>query len=119
MSAVELSQIAEFLDVQINGFFDDVVEDEYVSGVMTIIQSQPKEARINTFSMVKLFMEIQVLYRKIMSNPNKEFSPEELGEIVTKILDFRAKYKALAVKLDSTVDDLMQELKDHAITIPK
>ncbi len=117
--AVELFQNAEFLNSHLSSFFEDAVEDEYVSDVMTIIQSQPKKARINTISMVKLFMEIQVLYRKIMANPNKEFSPEELGEIVTKILAFRAQYKALAVKLDSTVDDLIQVLNDHGITLPK
>ena len=83
------------------------------------IQEQPKEARINSFGMVKLFLEIQALSKKIMANPQKEFLPEELGEIVTKILTFQAQYKAMTSKLDSTIADLILVLEDHGISIPQ
>jgi hypothetical protein len=69
--------------------------------------------------MVKLYMEIQSLSKKIFANPEKEFEPEELGEIVTKILAFQAQFKAVTSKLDSTVEGLVQVLKDNGITLPK
>ncbi len=119
LSASELSQIADFLNVPINSFFSEAIEDEEIQNVIYAIQEQPKDARINSFGMVKLFLEIQALYKKIMANPKKEFQPEELGEIVTKILMFTSQYKAMTSKLDSTIDGLIQVLKEHGITLPK
>lgn len=118
VSASELSQIAEFLDIAINYFYENNFVDEEIQNVISTIQEQPKEARLNSFALVKLYMEIQTLSKKILSNPNKEFQPEELGEIVTKILTFQAQYKALTSKLDTTVDGLIQVLKEHGITLP-
>ena len=119
VSASELSQIADFLSVPINSFFNNVLEDEEIQNVIYTIQEQPKEARLNSFNTIKLFLEIQALSKKIIENPKKEFMPEELGEIVTKILSFQAQYKAMTSKLDSTIDGLIQVLKDHGITLPK
>jgi len=63
-------------------------------------QEQPKEARLNSFSMVKLFLEIQGLSQKILATQKQDYSPEELGEIVTKILTFQAQFKAVTTKPD-------------------
>lgn len=119
VSASELSQIADFLNVPINSFFNNVLEDEEIQNVIYTIQEQPKEARLNSFVMVKLYIEIQALSKKILANPEKEFQPEELGEIVTKILTFQAQYKAVTLKLDSIVDGLIQVLNRNGITLPK
>lgn len=54
-----------------------------------------------------------------MANPKKEFLPEELGEIVTKVLTFQAQYKSMTSKLDFTIDGLIQVLNEHGITLPK
>jgi transcriptional regulator with XRE-family HTH domain len=119
LSASELSQIADFLNVPINSFFTETIEDEEIQNVIYAIQEQPKDARINSFGMVKLYLEIQALYKKISSRPKKEYQPEELGEIVTKILTFQSQYKSMTSKLDSTIDGLIQVLKEHGITLPK
>ena len=74
---------------------------------------------MNPFALVKLFIEIQSLSKKIHADPDKKFEPEELGEIVTKILAFQAQFKAVTSKLDSTVEGLIQVLKDNGITLPK
>lgn len=117
--ASELSQIADFLNVPINSFFIEALEDEEIQNVIYAIQEQPKEARISSFGMVKLYLEILALYKKVMANPKKKYLPEELGEIVTKILTFTSQYKAMTSKLDSTIDGLMQVLKEQGITLPK
>ncbi len=82
------------------------------------IQEQPKEAKLNSFALVKLYIEIQSLSKKILSNPEKEYEPEELGEIVTKILAFQSQYKAMTSKLDSIVEGLKLVLKENGITLP-
>ena len=119
VSASELSQIADFLNTPINSFFDDTLEDEEIQSIIFTIQEQPKDARINSFALVKLFLEIQALSKKMLANPKKDYLPEELGEIVTKILTFQAQYKLMTSKLDSTIDGLVQVLRDHGITLPK
>lgn len=48
-----------------------------------------------------------------------ENTKEELGEIVTKLLTFQTQYKAMTSKLDSTIDGLVQVLKDHGLIFPK
>jgi len=118
VSASELSQIADYLDIPINRFFDRVLEDEEFDNIISIIKSQPNEARINSFSLLKLLLEIQSLAKKFTSNSEKEITPEELGEIVTKILAFQAQYKAMTSKLDSAVNGLLQVLKDRGIVLP-
>ena len=50
--------------------------------------------------MVKLFLEIQGLSQKILATQKQDYSPEELGEIVTKILTFQAQFKAVTTKPD-------------------
>jgi hypothetical protein len=57
--------------------------------MITVINKHPIETRISSLAMVKLFLEIQSLSKRIMSNPEKEHSPEELGEMVTKLLTFQ------------------------------
>lgn len=64
-------------------------------------------------------MEIQALIEKTKANPQNEFPPGELGEIVTKILTFQSQYKSMSSKLDSTIDGLIQILKEHGISLPK
>jgi hypothetical protein len=51
-------------------------------------------------------------------NPNKDVQPEELGEIVTKLLNYREKYNAMTIKLDSAIAGLVEVLKDHGISLP-
>ena len=92
-------------------------KDPFCDFVSTI-QEQPKEAKINSFALVKLFLEIQSLSKKVLADPEKEFEPEELGEIVIKILAFQGQFKAVTSKLDSTVEGLIQVLKDNGITLP-
>jgi len=67
---------------------------------------------------VKLFLKIQTLSKNILAKPDKEFEPEELGEIVNKILAFQSQYKALTTKLDSVVEGLKQVLKDNGNSLP-
>ena len=119
VSASELSEIADFLNIPISNFFDEAIEDEEIQSMIQAIQEQPKAARVNSFEMVKLFLEIQTLNKKIMAKPKKDFLPEELGEIVTKILTFQSQYKAMTSKLDSISDGLIQVLKENGITLPK
>ncbi|MDO9545147.1 MAG: hypothetical protein Q7J07_00155 [Pelolinea sp.] len=119
VSASELSQIAEYLNTPINYFYSNALDDEEIRKVIFTIQEQPKEARLNSFTLVKLFIEIQSLSKKILADPEKEFEPEELGEIVTKILTFQAQFKAVTSKLDSTVEGLVQVLNDNGISLPK
>jgi len=119
LSATELSQIAEYLEIPINYFFSNTLDDEEIQKVIFSIQEQPKEAKLNSFALVKLFLEIQSLSKKVIANPEKEFEPEELGEIVTKILAFQGQFKAVTSKLNSTVEGLIQVLKDNGISLPK
>ncbi|MDP3445773.1 MAG: hypothetical protein Q8T08_23170 [Ignavibacteria bacterium] len=56
---------------------------------------------------------------KRLTTRKKKYSPEELGEIVTKLLTFQTQYNAVTSKLDSTIDGLIQVLKDNGITLPK
>ena len=67
---------------------------------------------------MKLIIEIQSISKKVLANPDKEFEPEELGEIVTKILKFQSQYKIITMKLDSIIDGLIQILNDHNISLP-
>ena len=118
ISATELSRIADYLNIPINSFFSNTLEDEYIQKVIVSIQEQPEEAKLNSFALVKLYLEIQTLSKKVLSKPDNEFEPEELGEIVTKILAFQAQFKAVTSKLDSTVEGLIQVLKNNGITLP-
>ena len=118
VSASELSKIADYFNIPVNNFYNGL-ENEEIQKVINSIQEQPKESRINSFAMVSLFLEIQVLSKKILANPQKKYSPEELGEIVTKLLTFQTQYKAMTSRLDSTIDGLVQVLKDNGITLPK
>lgn len=54
-----------------------------------------------------------------MAKPKKDLPPEELGEIVTKLLNYREKYNAMTMKLDSAINGLIEVLNDHGITLPK
>lgn len=119
ISATELSIIAEYLGIPIENFFTDEYLDQDIVNVLTSIKEQPREARLNSFELVKLYLEIQVLSKKVLNDPQKEFPPEELGEIVTKILKFQSQYKLITRKLDSTIDGLVHVLQDHGITLPK
>lgn len=119
VSAVELFQIADYLKIPIEYFFTSESFDQDVLNVITSIKEQPKEARLNSFEIVKLYMEIQGLSKKILNDPNKEYPPEELGDIVTKILKFQSHYKMLTSKLDSTIKGLIDVLYDHGISLPK
>ena len=101
------------------GEFVNLKELYEIQKVIFTIQEQPKEARLNSFTLVKLFIEIQSLSKNILSNPEKEFEPEELGEIVTKILTFQAQFKAVTLKLDTTIEGLIQVLKDNGIILLK
>lgn len=92
--------------------------NEEIQKIIYTIQEQPKEARLNSFALVKLFIEILSLSKKILANPEKEFQPEELGEIVTKILTFQAQYKTVTLKLDFTIDGLIQVLKENGTSLP-
>ena len=60
-----------------------------------------------------------IIPKIILAKTIKQFEPEELGEIVTKILAFQAQFKAVTTKLDSTVEGLIKVLKDNVITLPK
>ena len=119
VSAAELSKIGDYLKVPIENFYTSDYLDQDILNVITTIKEQPKDARLNSFELVKLYIEIQGLSKKILNNPNKEYPPEELGEIVTKILKFQAQYKSMTSKLDSTIDGLIQVLNEHGITLPK
>jgi len=118
LSASELSQIAEYLNVPIVDFFSNASYDEDIQNVIFTLQEQPVDARTNSFALVKLFIEIQMLSKKILSNSDKEFNPEELGDIVTKLLTFQAQYKVITRKLDSTIERLTQVLKENGISLP-
>ena len=119
ISASELSQIADYLNIPISGFFGRSSEDTMAQEVIYSIQEQPEEARLNTIAMVKLYLEIQGISKKMLANPNKEYSPEELGEFVTKILNFQTQYKRLSSKLDTVISDLIGVLKEHGISLPQ
>jgi len=119
ITASELSKIAEYLNIPINAFFGNALNYEEIQNVITTIQEQPEQARISSFAMVKLFLEIQSLSKNIMANPEKEYSPEELGEMVTKLLTFQKQYKAMTSQLDKTIEDLIQLLNDYGISIPQ
>lgn len=119
VSASELSQIADFLNIPINSFYDLESEDDDIEAVISSIKEQPKESRIDTIGLLKLYIDLQMTHLKIMANPKKDLQPEELGEIVTKLLNYREKYNAMTMKLDSAINGLIEVLNDHGITLPK
>ena len=47
------------------------------------------------------------------------FLDRKLGEIITELLTFQTQYKAITTYLYSTIDDLIQVLKDNGIFLPK
>lgn len=59
LSASELSQIAEYLNIPINYFFSNALDDEEIQKIIYTIQEQPKEARLFSYILIKLFLEIQ------------------------------------------------------------
>ena len=96
----------------------NALDDEEIQKVIFSIQEQPKESKLNSFSLVKLFIKIQSLSKKILADPEKEYEPDELGEIVTNILAFQSQYKTMTSKLDSVVEGLKLVLKENGITLP-
>lgn len=119
ISASDLSIIADYLQVPISGFFSDALDDKEIQEVIYTIQAQPNEARLNSFALMRLYLDIQGLSKRILAKPDQEFSPEELGEIVTKIIKFQSQYKSLTSRLDSAVENLIQVLRDNGIELPK
>jgi len=77
------------------------------------------KSKLNSFAMVSLFLEIQWLSKKMLANPRKKYSPEEIGGIVTKMLQFRAQYNAMSKKFNDIMELLVQELEKRGITLPK
>ena len=71
------------------------LNEAVIQNIFQPIDEQQKEARLDSFAIVKLFLENQALSKKIDANPNKEFQLEELGEIVSKILTFLTSFLQL------------------------
>ena len=118
VTGVELSKISDYLNVPVSHFFQVQPDDEYTQKVLYAIQSEPKETRANSIKMVMMYLEIQSLAKKLLAKPDKSYSPDELGDLVTKILTFQNQYKLMTSQLDSVVDSLLQVLNDNGITLP-
>ena len=118
VSASELSKIANYLNVPISSFYTDNLDEEYMLNVVNIIARQPEATRVSTFAMMNLFLEAQGMSNMILSDPNKEYSPDELGEMVGKILTFQSHFSAMTNKFDNLIKELVGILKDYGITLP-
>lgn len=61
ISTTDLSHIVDLLNITPNVFIDSTLEDEDIQKLIYTIQGQPKDASINSFTTVKLSLEIQAL----------------------------------------------------------
>lgn len=93
------------------------VLDPDIQNAIFAIQAEPEEARSNSFEMLMLYLEIQSLSKKY--SKKDELSQEELMGFVTKMLQFRAQYSAMSMKLNVVIDLLDIELVKRGISFPK
>jgi transcriptional regulator with XRE-family HTH domain len=117
VSASDLSKIADFLNVPVNSFYGMEIIDPEIQNAIYSLQEEPEEARLDSFAMIRLYLEIQNMYKKY--SKKDDLSPEELGGIVTKMLQFRAQYNAMSKKFNEVMELLVQELEKRGITLPK
>ena len=55
---------------------------------------------------------------RLKFDPNKELSPEELGQFVTNFLSFTNQIKQAAETLEDMKNKIIQELSSQGINIP-
>lgn len=116
VTASDLSKIAEYLNIPINCFYDLETMDPEIQNAIYSIQEESPEARLNSFEMIRLYIEIQSLYKKY--SKKEDLSPEEIGEIVTKMLKFRAQYNVMSKKFNDFMDLLVKTLGERGISLP-
>ena len=116
VSASDLSIIADFFNVQVSNFYSNKNLDPELANALYAFQEEPEEEKLDSLKMLKLYLEIQSTYKKY--SKQEDLSPEEIGGIVTKMLQFRSQYNAMSKKFNEVMELLVQELGKRGISIP-
>ena len=118
VSASDLSTIADLLHTPIEFFYGEEIGDQYVSDIVTLVRREEPERRANTLEALKMLIAMSKFGVQLESNPEKELTPEELGEFITNFLTLSSQIKQLSSQLDEMKDKLVQELSAKGLNIP-
>jgi hypothetical protein len=118
ISAYDLSRISYFLNSPIEFFFGDEFSEQDIQDMIVLVRNQPPEVRTKSIEMLKIIMQMQTFGNSIRENPEKEISPEEIGNFYANLITLSKQVKDMSNQLENMKDMFFQALKDQGIPIP-
>jgi transcriptional regulator with XRE-family HTH domain len=118
VSASELSIIADTLNTPIEYFYGEEVGDQYISDIVSLVRKENPEGRANSLESIKMLLSLTQAVDKLNSDPNKEISPEELGQLLTTFVTFTTRFSQMTTQLDDVQKKIIQEINAQGLKIP-
>jgi transcriptional regulator with XRE-family HTH domain len=119
VSASDLSIIADALDTPIEFFYDEVLGEQNIKDIITLLRKASPDGRKKSLIAVKMLLQMYQLDDKAKKDKDRELTPEEIGDFYKNFYTLTMQVKEMAAQLEEIQEKFREEIKAHGISLPE